>query len=157
MFHNYVIIVRCQPNNAMIRWPVFGSKPNKILPNSFEMVTVQDYKNCHSRTSKMLCTSCVGVAIITKEFMVLAQLKSYMPYFWGSLSMFGTVFKQVGKSSRMFDQINALAMQYGALLSRQSDQDLPATRFANGIQRGKLMAQEHQGKLLCIGAVLQST
>ena len=42
-------------------------------------------------------------------------------------------------------------------MSRQSDRDFPVTRFANGIKRGKLMAQEYPGILLCMAAVLRST
>ena len=34
---------------------------------------------------------------------------------------------------------------------------MPVTRFANGIKRGKLMAQEYPGILLCMAAVLHST
>jgi hypothetical protein len=43
------------------------------------------------------------------------------------------------------------------LMSRQSDWDYPVTRFAAGIKRGKLMAQEYPGILLCMAAVLRST
>jgi hypothetical protein len=44
-----------------------------------------------------------------------------------------------------------------SFLTRQSDQDFPVTRFANGIKWGKLMAQEYPGILLCMAAVLRST
>ena len=66
-------------------------------------------------------------------------------------------FEQIGESSQIADVINALSKQYGELLSRQSDRDMPGTRFANGIKRGKLMAQEYPGILLCMAAVLRST
>ena len=66
-------------------------------------------------------------------------------------------FEQIGETSQLADEINGLAKQYGALLSRQSDRDLPVTRFANGIKRGKLMANEYPGILLCMAAVLRST
>ncbi len=66
-------------------------------------------------------------------------------------------FEQIGKKSKTADKFNGLAMEYGTLFSRQSDRELPVTRFANGIQRGKLMAQEYPGILLCMAAVLQST
>ena len=63
-------------------------------------------------------------------------------------------FEQIGESSKTADQINAYSKQYGELLSRLSDRDMPVTRFANGIKRGKLMAQEYPGILLCMAAVL---
>ena len=66
-------------------------------------------------------------------------------------------FQQIGETSKTADRINAYSKQYGELLSRQSDRDKPVTRFANGIKRGKLMAQEYLGILLCIAAVLRST
>ena len=52
--------------------------------------------------------------------------------------------------------INALAQEYGRLLSRQSQRDLPKTTFARGIRKGKLMAKEYPGILLCIASVLRS-
>jgi hypothetical protein len=66
-------------------------------------------------------------------------------------------FEQIGESSQIADLINAYSKQYGELLSRQSDRDMPRTRFANSIKRGKLMAQEYPGILLCMAAVLRST
>ena len=66
-------------------------------------------------------------------------------------------FEQMGPTSGLADDINALAQQYGDLLSRQSDRNLPKTRFGKGIVRGKLMAKEYPGILLCIAAVLRST
>ena len=66
-------------------------------------------------------------------------------------------FEQIGETSKSADEINALSKQFGGLLSRQSERDLPVTRFANGIKRGKLMANEHPGILLCMAAVLRST
>ena len=66
-------------------------------------------------------------------------------------------FKQIGDSSQIAESINAYSKEYGGLLSRQSDRDLPITRFANGIKRGKLMAQEYPGILLCMATVLRST
>ena len=59
-------------------------------------------------------------------------------------------FTQIGETSKTADDINALSKQFGELLSRQSDRDMPITRFANGIKRGKLMASEYPGILLCM-------
>ena len=49
------------------------------------------------------------------------------------------LFEQAGSTSKLSDDINALAQEYGRLLSRQSQQDLPKTTFARGIRKGKLM------------------
>ena len=67
------------------------------------------------------------------------------------------LFAQLGPTSQLAADFNALAQMYGDLLSRQSDRDLPKTRFNQGIVRGKLMAKEFPGILLCIAAVLRST
>ena len=53
------------------------------------------------------------------------------------------LFKQVGNTSQLSDDINVLAQEYGRLLSRQSQRDLPKTTFARGIRKGKLMAKEY--------------
>ena len=67
------------------------------------------------------------------------------------------LFQQMGPTSQLAASINALAQKFGELLSRQSDRDLPKTRFNKGIARGKLMAKEFPGILLCMAAVLRST
>ena len=66
-------------------------------------------------------------------------------------------FEQVGATSKLADDINGYSKQYGALFGRQSDRDLPKTAFANGIRRGKLMASEYPGILLCMAVMLRST
>jgi hypothetical protein len=66
-------------------------------------------------------------------------------------------FERLGNSSEMSNAFNALSKEYGSFMSRQSDRDFPVTRFANGIKRGKLMAQEYPRILLCMAAVLRST
>ncbi len=66
-------------------------------------------------------------------------------------------FEQLGETSQVTKKINGVSQEYGFLISQQSDCDLPITRFANGIKRGKLMANEYPGILLCMAAVLHST
>ena len=66
-------------------------------------------------------------------------------------------FEQVGETSQLAKEINALAVEIGVLLARQSDRDMPKTKFSNGIQKGKLMAKEYTGVLLIIAAILRST
>ena len=66
-------------------------------------------------------------------------------------------FEQVGEKSQLADDINALAVEYGELLSRQSDRNMPKTKFSEGLQKGKLMAKEYSGVLLILAAILRST
>lgn len=66
-------------------------------------------------------------------------------------------FEQIGPTSQLADEINALAVEYGGLLCRQSDRDMPKTTFGNGIQKGKLMAKEYPGVLLIMATILRST
>jgi len=68
-----------------------------------------------------------------------------------------TFFDQIGATSKNADEINALAVKYGALFNRQSERDMPRTNFSNGIRAGKLMAGEYTGILLVLAAVLRST
>ena len=65
-------------------------------------------------------------------------------------------FEQIGETSSLAKEIDALARQYGELLSRQSDRQLPKTKFNNGITGGKLAAKEYTGVLLLIFTVLKS-
>ena len=64
--------------------------------------------------------------------------------------------EQIGPTSKIIDEINAIAREYGRLFSRQSDRDLPKTTFTKGIFQGKIMGKEHSGVLLLIAVVLQS-
>ena len=66
-------------------------------------------------------------------------------------------FHQIGETSDLGEEINGYAMKHGYLIHRNSGRDFPKTTFANGITRGKLMAKEFPGILLCIAAVLRST
>jgi hypothetical protein len=66
-------------------------------------------------------------------------------------------FEHIGPTSQAAKEVNALAKEYGELLTRKSDRDLPKTKFNRGIQAGKIMAKEYRGILLCIAAVLRSS
>ena len=66
-------------------------------------------------------------------------------------------FQQIGEESEVAREVNSLAVELGGLFGRQSDRDLPKTKFYNGIQKGKLMAKEYTGVLLIIAAILRST
>ena len=63
---------------------------------------------------------------------------------------------QIGKSSVLLHDVNALGREYGRLLSHQSDRDYPKTTFTKGIFQGKIMGKEQSGVLLVIAAVLRS-
>ena len=65
-------------------------------------------------------------------------------------------FEQIGKTSKMANEINALAQKYGVQFGRQSGRDLPKCKFKSGIRKGKLMAKEFRGILLTMAAVLRS-
>jgi hypothetical protein len=65
-------------------------------------------------------------------------------------------FDQIGESSALSADINAISVEIGSLFSRQSDRDIPKTQFSNGIRKGKLMAKEYTGVLLIIAALLRS-
>ena len=66
-------------------------------------------------------------------------------------------FQYLGKKSSLADDINGLAVVYGKSLTRQSERDIPNTNFAQGIQKGKVMARDFRGILLIMAAVLQSS
>ena len=65
-------------------------------------------------------------------------------------------FEQTGKTSKLSVEIDALARELGTLLHRQSDRDKPKTKFSKGIRKGKLMAKEYTGILLCMLLVLRT-
>lgn len=65
-------------------------------------------------------------------------------------------FEQTGESSTLSTEINALASELGRLMHRQSDRDKPKSKFCNGIRKGKLMAKEYTGVLLCLLLALRS-
>lgn len=65
-------------------------------------------------------------------------------------------FDQMGPTSILASEINALAQQYGEAFCRQSERDMPKCKFQQGIQKGKLMANEFRGILLVIAACIRS-
>ena len=67
-----------------------------------------------------------------------------------------TFFEQCGPKSKLAKEVDALAREIGMMLHRQSDRDKPKTKFCNGIRKGKLMAKEYTGILLCMLLVLRS-
>jgi len=67
-----------------------------------------------------------------------------------------TFFVQIGGSGATAEAFDALCGVFGDILSRQSDRDMPNTRFPNGIRRGKLNGKRFTGVLVCIYAALCS-
>ena len=66
-------------------------------------------------------------------------------------------FQQIGPTSETAREIDALAREYGELMARHSERDMPKTKFSKGITGGKLMAKEYEGVLLLIAIVLRSS
>ena len=67
-------------------------------------------------------------------------------------------FAQIGPYSTLAKEIDGLACEYGDLFGRQSERDLPKTKFSEGIRLGgKIMAKEFRGVMLVIAAVLRSS
>jgi hypothetical protein len=67
------------------------------------------------------------------------------------------LFEQCGPTSKLAEEIDGIASEYGVRFNRQSDRDMPKTVFNGGVQGGKLMAKEFTGVLLNILATLRST
>ena len=67
------------------------------------------------------------------------------------------LFEQLGETSQLSDDFDSLALTYGWLMTRQSQRNLPKTQFGKGIRKGKLMAKEYPGVLLCMATVMRST
>ena len=66
-------------------------------------------------------------------------------------------FEQVGLTSTTTEELDALAMEYGELLARKSERNMPKTKFGRGITGGKIMAKEYEGVLLLIAVLLRSS
>ena len=66
-------------------------------------------------------------------------------------------FQQIKPESARAERLNGLCIEYGRFLRRQSDRDFPKTKFAQGITKGKLMANEYRGVLLCLACAIKST
>ena len=66
-------------------------------------------------------------------------------------------FEHVGNSSKVAQEIDALAMLYGELYCRQSDREWPNTRFPGGIRAGKQNGKKFTGILLCLLTAISST
>ena len=67
-----------------------------------------------------------------------------------------TFFEQIGPTSATAKNLNTLASEFGRLLSRQCDRDMPKTKFSGGIRRGKLMAKEYTGIILVLLITIKS-
>lgn len=67
-------------------------------------------------------------------------------------------FSQIGYSSQLAKDIDALTQQYGEFFHHNSERDLPNCKFSHGLmQKKKLMAMEYRGVLLLIATALRST
>ena len=59
-------------------------------------------------------------------------------------------FQQTGESSQLSDNIDALTQTFGLCLERQSDRNLPRTKFSEGIRGGYMQAHEMTGAMLLL-------
>jgi hypothetical protein len=85
-------------------------------------------------------------------FTVRAQLTAH--HLFGPVSTCsGLFFIQVGATSAK-DELDALG--YGGCL-RQSDRNMPKSKFNVGITGGKLMAKEYEGVLLLLATIVRSS
>ena len=77
------------------------------------------------------------------------------------LNLFGNTrdnfFEQIGASSALGKEINALVTLVGEYMKRQSDRDLPRTSFSRDAQSGVLMGHEMVGLLLVISGAIRTT
>jgi len=64
-------------------------------------------------------------------------------------------FEQIGPSTALSDEIDALSQTIGDAFGRQSERDMPKCKFKQGIRRGKIMAKEFRGILLVMAAILR--
>ena len=65
-------------------------------------------------------------------------------------------FAQIGDTGATAQAFDAICMAFGDILSRQSDRDMPNTRFPNGIRRGKMNGKRFTGVLVCLYAAICS-
>ena len=66
-------------------------------------------------------------------------------------------FDQTGNNTNLSRGINVISQTVGILLKRQSDRELPRTKFSKGAKTGKLMAHEMTGMMLVMAVVLRSS
>jgi hypothetical protein len=66
-------------------------------------------------------------------------------------------FEQIGPTSIPAGALNDLSKEYGELMHRQSDRNMPKTKFFTGVQHGKIMGMEHEGVMLLLALLLRST
>ena len=68
-----------------------------------------------------------------------------------------TLYEQVGETSAMAGEIDALSQLYGSAYTHQSERSMPTCNFTNGIREGHLNAKEYRGVLLAMDTILLST
>ena len=73
---------------------------------------------------------------------------------WVQLNLYkynrDSFFDQVGHTSALSKKMDALAQTYGVLLERQSQRDMPRTRFSQGIRGPFLQAHEMSGVMVLL-------
>lgn len=139
---------------------VLARYPRKTTPTIKQLVEAQDFEGLRLLSQQMIQNAwykmrfhpenTAGVHGACPSEMLHALLLGIFKY------LRECFFEQIGHSSQLAAEINALAQQYGLAFGRQSERDMPKCQFKQGIVKGKLMAKEFRGILLVIAAVLRS-
>jgi hypothetical protein len=58
---------------------------------------------------------------------------------------------------RLLVRMSLMPLEYGELFARQSDRNMPKSKFNVGITGGKLMAKEYEGVLLLLATIVRSS
>ena len=66
------------------------------------------------------------------------------------------LFCQTGETSQLSDNLDSLTQTIGFFLERQSDRDLPRTKYTDGIRGGKMNAHEMTGVMILLTLTLRS-
>ena len=66
------------------------------------------------------------------------------------------LFCQTGETSQLSNNLDALTQTFGILMERQSERNIPRTKYADGIRGGRFQAHEMTGVMLLLVLTLRS-
>ena len=120
------------------------------------MMIWKHWRTCHHIQLTMPCAISGLVCTTIKVSTALAPWKCFIAIFQAHLNVFVTVFwNNQGHLLNCQMIWTAHHDKLGTFLDHQSNRNFPKTKFTNGIQKGKLMAKECPGILLCMAATLR--
>ena len=80
---------------------------------------------------------------------------------WVNIGKFGytraNLFDQLGEDSNLMKEFNKVCTSIGYTMARQSNRELPRTKFDRGVTAGKLQGHEMTGLLLTIASAFRTT